>query len=291
MENHRLYTDSDDTDDESWAPEDHGDEEGDDSYASDDDEAGGNEGKDVSDDNDTLDAPKTANDRLFSMSNKKERQNATKSRLYQTASQASRFGQVNALCRDQMLPLEDALDMYLRNAGGDMEELLLDPDEGKRDNSEDEDVSTAAFFKWDIARWEEMDKLVSTIVKGTEELQEKRERTLSDTRDNDMEHSSSLVIPRIRKKLKRFQIKAIEWLEKMFTKACHCVLNAKKGCGSLEIVTSFLDNLAYGKCQSWGAHLIVVPSYSVDLWAVYLKQFCPGLKTVTFSPNKKRYFT
>ena len=53
VESHRLYTDSDDTDDESWAPEDHGDEEGDDSYASDDDEAGGNEGKDVSDEDDT----------------------------------------------------------------------------------------------------------------------------------------------------------------------------------------------------------------------------------------------
>ena len=36
--------------------------------------------------------------------------------------------------------------------------------------------------------------------------------------------------------------------------------------------------------------MIVVPSYSVDLWAVYLKQFCPGLKTVTFSPNKKALF-
>ena len=50
----------------------------------------------------------------------------------------------------------------------------------------------------------EMDKLASTIVKGTEELQEKRERTLSDTRDNDMEQSSSLVIPRIRKKINNF---------------------------------------------------------------------------------------
>ena len=82
VESHRLYTDSDDTDDESWAPEDHGDEEGDDSYASDDDEAGGNEGKDVSDEDDTSGTPKTANDRLFSMSNKKEHQNATKSRLF-----------------------------------------------------------------------------------------------------------------------------------------------------------------------------------------------------------------
>ena len=53
-----------------------------------------------------------------------------------------------------MLPLEDALDMYLKNAGGDMEELLLDPDEGKRENSDDEDVSTAAFCKRNIARWE-----------------------------------------------------------------------------------------------------------------------------------------
>ena len=57
--------------------------------------------------------------------------------------------------------------------------------------------------------------------------------------------------------------------------------------GSLEIVTSFLDNLAYGKCQS--THLIVVPSY-LSILAVYLKQFCPGLKTVTFSPNKTALF-
>ena len=125
VESHRLYTDSDDTDDESWTPEDHGDEEGDDSYASDDDEAGGNVGKGRLGEDNALDAPKTTDDRLFSMRNKKEHQNATKSRLYQTASQASRFDEVNALCRDQMLPLEDALDMYLKNAGGDMEELLL----------------------------------------------------------------------------------------------------------------------------------------------------------------------
>ena len=135
-----------------------------------------------------------------------------------------------------------------------MEELLLDPDEGKKDNSEDEDASTAAFLNGTLPGGKEMDKLVSTIVKGTEELQEKRERTLSDTRDNDMEHSSSLVIPRIRKKLKRFQIKAIEWLEKMFTKACHCVLNAKKGCGSLEIVTSFLITLLMASA-SRGGHI------------------------------------
>ena len=62
-----------------------------------------------------------------------------------------------------------------------MEELLLDPDEGKRENSEDEDVSTAAFLNGTLPGGKEMDKLVSTIVKGTEELQEKCERTLSDT--------------------------------------------------------------------------------------------------------------
>ena len=146
-----------------------------------------------------MDAPKATDDRLFSMRNKFEHQNATESRLYQTASQASRFDEVNALCRDQMLPLEDALDMYLKNAGGDMEELLLDPDEGKKENSDDEDASTAAFLNGTLPGGNEMGKLASTIVKGTEELQEKCERTLSDTRDNDMEQSSSLVIPRIRK--------------------------------------------------------------------------------------------
>ena len=52
--------------------------------------------------------------------------------------------------------------------------------------------------------------------------------------------------------LLQYQANAVEWLQSMYLKGCHSILNVPKGAGILEIVAGLINNLAFGPIQSWG---------------------------------------
>jgi hypothetical protein len=295
VEKQRVFLDNDDTDDEDWESGDCDSE----NNSSDDDEEGGDDDDDgskdeyedeVYDEDDLTDLepnePTEISSKLNTGNTSSQFKNTVRPTVYQSISRARRFREVNALCSDQLIPLSVILEPYVEKAGGDIDEVLVETIDDYTGCSDDDAKSTAALLNAELPNTNKMDLVYDIILKGTRDLERKRKRS-DDSDDVERVDNKDIhcvgLIKSVRNSLLEYQANSAQWLQSMYLKGCHCTLNAPKGVGSVEIIAGFINNLAFGPIQSWGSHLIIVPSYVLFLWDTCLKQFCLGLKTITIT--------
>ncbi|XP_067945981.1 SWI/SNF-related matrix-associated actin-dependent regulator of chromatin subfamily A containing DEAD/H box 1-like [Watersipora subatra] len=111
--------------------------------------------------------------------------------------------------------------------------------------------------------------------------------TTSDLGSCHIKEQPSLINPKL--KLKPYQLIGINWLLLMYQQKVDGILADEMGLGKTSQSIAFLAYLL--EQGNVGPHLIIVPSSTLENWAVELRRWCPALKFITYhgSMEDRRY--